>query len=55
MAFYGKPVDSRKRAQPIEIEDIKKLRRRIEDYLRKYATEAQLIAIARILNIKLED
>lgn len=35
--------------------DYKKLRRRIEDYLRKYATITQLIAIAKLLNIKIED
>jgi hypothetical protein len=53
MAFYGKPIESRKQAQVIEIEDIKKLRRRIEDYLRKYATEKQLLEVAQLLNIKL--
>lgn len=33
-------------------ESFKRLRRRIEDYLRKYATEEQLKQIASHLNIK---
>lgn len=33
----------------------KHLRRKIEDYLRKYATLAQLLEIARILWVKTED
>jgi len=36
----------------MEDETIKKLRRRIEDYLRKYATLAQLMTIAKILGVK---
>ena len=33
-------------------EEKQKLRRRIEDYLRKYANERQLILIAKLLGIK---
>jgi hypothetical protein len=33
-------------------ETIKKLRRRIEDYLRKYASPEQLIAITKLLKMK---
>ena len=33
-------------------ETIQKLRRRIEDYLRKYASAEQLLMIARLLSIK---
>jgi len=33
-------------------EQTKRLRRRIEDFLRKYATPTQLMKIARILGIK---
>jgi len=35
-----------------DIDKTVKLRRRIEDYLRKYATEKQLDQVAYILNIK---
>ncbi len=35
-------------------EEITKLRRRIEDYLRKYATVEQLVQIAGILGIKIK-
>jgi len=34
------------------VDKYKKLRRQIEDYLRKYATEKQLDQVADILNIK---
>jgi hypothetical protein len=33
--------------------DVKKIRRRIEDWLRKKATEAQLVALAKAIGIKL--
>ena len=35
-----------------DIDKTVKLRRRIEDYLRKYATEKQLDQVADLLNIK---
>ena len=34
--------------------DVKKIRRRIEDWLRKKATGAQLVALARALKIKID-
>ena len=34
--------------------DVKKIRRRIEDWLRKKATEAQLVALAKAIGIKLD-
>ncbi len=36
-------------------EEEKRLRRKIEDFLRKYATLAQLKEIARLLGIKTDD
>ena len=33
--------------------DVKKIRRRIEDWLRKKATGAQLVALARAIGLKL--
>ena len=45
-----KPVD--KIFTVIDIDKTVKLRRRIEDYLRKYATQQQLDQVADILNIK---
>ena len=35
-------------------EEQKHLRRKVEDYLRKYCTLAQLLEIARILGVKYE-
>lgn len=34
--------------------DLKKIRRRIEDWLRKKATNAQLVALARAIGINLD-
>jgi len=34
--------------------DIRKIRRRIEDYLRKEAEDEEILGIARTLNIKLD-
>jgi hypothetical protein len=34
---------------------LRRLRRRIEDYLRKYATDRELVAVARLLGIKTEE
>lgn len=36
-------------------EQVKKLKRRIVDYLHKYATISQLLAIAVMLGVKTED
>ena len=36
-------------------EQVKKLKRRIVDYLHKYATISQLLAIAAMLGVKVED
>ena len=36
-------------------EQVKKLKRRIVDYLHKYATISQLLAIAAMLGVKTED
>ncbi len=36
-------------------EQIKKIKRRIVDYLHKYATISQLLAIAAMLGVKVED
>ena len=36
-------------------DQIKKIKRRIVDYLHKYATISQLLAIAAILGVKTED
>ena len=36
-------------------EQVKKIKRRIVDYLHKYATISQLLAIAAILGVKVED
>ena len=33
--------------------DIKKIRRRIEEWLRKKATDAQIVALARALKLKI--
>lgn len=45
-----KPVD--KPFTVVDIDKTVKLRRRIEDYLRKYATPKQLDQVADLLNIK---
>jgi hypothetical protein len=34
--------------------DVKKIRRRIEDWLRKKATGAQIVALAKAIGIKLD-
>ena len=36
-------------------DQIKKIKRRIVDYLHKYATISQLLAIAAMLGVKVED
>ena len=36
-------------------EQVKKIKRRIVDYLHKYATILQLLAIAAMLGVKVED
>lgn len=52
MAFYGKEVKTRKPVSD-KVPDKKTiLRRRIEDCLRKYASEEQLQKVADIFNIK---
>lgn len=55
MAFYGKEVLARKQENNLEQPDVDqkvKLRRRIEDYLRKYATQEILEKVADLVGVK---
>jgi len=42
-------------AKEYNIMNILKIKRRIIDFLHKYASDSQIIMIAKLLNIKIED